>query len=48
MPIKADTWIRQMATQYNMIAPFEPQQVRAINNHKIISYGTSSYGYDVR
>jgi dCTP deaminase len=48
MPIKADTWIRQMAMQNDMIQPFEANQVRENDNHKIISYGTSSYGYDVR
>ncbi len=31
-----------------MIEPFEPGQVRAVDGQKIISYGTSSYGYDVR
>ena len=31
-----------------MIEPFEPQQVRAVNGARVISYGTSSYGYDIR
>ena len=31
-----------------MIEPFEPSQVRQANGHKIVSYGTSSYGYDIR
>ncbi len=31
-----------------MIEPFEPGQVRSVNGEKIVSYGTSSYGYDVR
>ena len=31
-----------------MIEPFAPEQVRAVNGNKIVSYGTSSYGYDVR
>lgn len=48
MTIKSDNWIQQMAIKHNMIEPFEPGQVKSINNHKIISYGTSSYGYDVR
>lgn len=48
MPIKSDKWIRAMAEQYRMIEPFEANQVRYSNSHKIISYGTSSYGYDVR
>lgn len=47
MSIKSDQWIRRMA-QAGMITPFEPQQVRYHGNDKIISYGTSSYGYDVR
>lgn len=48
MGIKSDKWIREMAEKYKMIEPFAPQQVRQTNNQKIISYGTSSYGYDVR
>lgn len=49
MSIKSDRWIRQMAENHGMIEPFEPQQVR-YNQHgeKLVSYGTSSYGYDVR
>jgi deoxycytidine triphosphate deaminase len=37
-----------MAAEHGMIDPFSPQQVRVADGHKIISYGTSSYGYDVR
>ena len=37
-----------MAEQQGMIEPFEPGQVRENDGGKIISYGTSSYGYDVR
>lgn len=48
MGIKADKWIRRMAEEQQMIAPFEPGQVREVNGDKIVSYGTSSYGYDVR
>jgi dCTP deaminase len=48
MGIKADKWIRRMAEQQQMIEPFEPGQVREANGEKIVSYGTSSYGYDVR
>lgn len=48
MSIKSDKWIRRMATEYEMIAPFEPQQVRETSQGKVVSYGTSSYGYDVR
>jgi deoxycytidine triphosphate deaminase len=47
MSIKSDRWIRRMAAQ-GMIEPFEPNQVRSAENGRIISYGTSSYGYDVR
>jgi dCTP deaminase len=46
--IKSDRWIRRMAEGYAMIEPFEPGQVRQVNGHRIVSYGTSSYGYDVR
>jgi dCTP deaminase len=49
MSIKSDKWIRRMAEQHGMIEPFEPRQVRqADGGRKIISYGTSSYGYDIR
>jgi deoxycytidine triphosphate deaminase len=46
--IKSDQWIRRMAAEHKMIEPFEPGQVRQANGHKIVSYGTSSYGYDIR
>jgi dCTP deaminase len=45
--IKSDKWIRRMAEQ-GMISPFEPGQIRYHDDNRIISYGTSSYGYDVR
>jgi dCTP deaminase len=48
MGIKSDRWIRRMAQEYGMIEPFEPGQVRRIDGRPIVSYGTSSYGYDVR
>ena len=48
MSIKSDKWIRRMAEQTGMIEPFEPGQVREVAGQKIISYGTSSYGYDIR
>jgi len=48
MSIKSDRWIRRMAEQ-GMIEPYAAQQVRhAADGHKIVSYGVSSYGYDVR
>jgi len=46
--IKSDQWIRRMAISHHMISPFEPNQIRENAKGKIISYGTSSYGYDVR
>jgi dCTP deaminase len=46
--IKSDRWIRQMAETRGMIEPFEPGQVRLSEGRKVVSYGTSSYGYDVR
>lgn len=48
MSIKSDRWIRRMATGEGMIEPFEPGQVRTVEGQRIVSYGTSSYGYDVR
>ena len=45
--IKNDTWITQMA-QKGMIGPFEPQLVRKVEGLPVISYGLSSYGYDLR
>ncbi|APC91545.1 Deoxycytidine triphosphate deaminase [Francisella sp. MA067296] len=37
-----------MSQEHKMIEPFEAGQVKVVNNQKIVSYGTSSYGYDVR
>lgn len=48
MTIKSGRWIRRMAEEHGMIEPFEPGQVRYVDNKKVISYGTSSYGYDIR
>jgi dCTP deaminase len=48
MSIKADKWIRRMAQEQGMIEPFEAGQVRYDGDRKLVSYGTSSYGYDVR
>lgn len=44
MSIKSDRWIREMATSTGMIEPFEEKQIRT----DVISYGLSSYGYDMR
>ncbi len=48
MSIKSDRWIRRMAAEHGMIEPFEAGQVRAAGDSRMVSYGTSSYGYDVR
>ena len=49
MSIKSDKWIRKMAEEQGMIDPFEAGQVRrGEDGGKVISYGTSSYGYDIR
>ncbi|EKQ69522.1 deoxycytidine triphosphate deaminase [Leptolyngbyaceae cyanobacterium JSC-12] len=45
--IKNDTWIQEMAAK-GMIAPFEPQLVRHLDEIPVISYGLSSFGYDIR
>jgi len=44
MSIKSDKWIKRMAKEHQIIVPFEDQQVR----EGVISYGLSSYGYDIR
>ena len=44
MSIKPDHWIEKMALEQRMIEPFESSQVK----HGVISYGVSSYGYDIR
>jgi len=44
MAIKSDKWIRRQATENKMIEPFSEKQVR----EGVISYGLSSYGYDLR
>jgi len=44
MAIKSDRWIRRMAREHGMIEPYEESQVR----EGVVSYGVSSYGYDMR
>ena len=44
MGLKPDRWIRKMAMEQRMIEPFVDKQVR----QGVISYGVSSYGYDIR
>ena len=49
MTIKSDKWIKKMAQEHQLIEPFTENQVRDANSGtKIISYGVSSFGYDVR
>ena len=48
MTVKSDKWIRRMAEEKGMIDPFEANQIKQNGSDRIISYGTSSYGYDVR
>jgi dCTP deaminase len=50
MSIKSDRWIRRMARDHRMIEPFVDSQVRTAGQEgrKVISYGVSSYGYDMR
>lgn len=50
MSIKSDRWIRRMARDHGMIEPFVDGQVRepATDGNRVISYGVSSYGYDMR
>jgi dCTP deaminase len=48
MSMKSDRWIRKMASGHGMIEPFEAGQVKVVDGRRIVSYGTSSYGYDVR
>ncbi|HRB13667.1 MAG TPA: dCTP deaminase [Vicinamibacteria bacterium] len=44
MSVKSDKWIRRMAKEHRMIEPFSEKQVA----EGLISYGLSSYGYDIR
>ena len=44
MSIKSDKWIKKMSVEHGMINPFEENQV----DKSLISYGLSSYGYDIR
>lgn len=49
MAVCSDQWIRKMAKEHGMIEPFEENQVRYNESgEKLISYGLSSYGYDLR
>ncbi|HEY2344040.1 MAG TPA: dCTP deaminase [Chthoniobacteraceae bacterium] len=48
MGVHADSWIRRMAKEHGMIEPFEDGLVRRTEGGPVISYGLSSYGYDLR
>lgn len=48
MSLQSDRWIRQMSQEHGMIEPFVDGQVRFVQEKKVISYGLSSYGYDLR
>ena len=49
MSLQSDKWITKMAREYGMIEPFVQEQVRFdMHGNKLISYGLSSYGYDLR
>ncbi|HIC22387.1 MAG TPA: dCTP deaminase, partial [Planctomycetes bacterium] len=53
MSVKSDRWIRRMAVEHRMIEPFSSEQVRegideSGQPYRVISYGISSYGYDLR
>ena len=49
MSIQSDRWIKEMADRHRMIEPFEAKQVKLNDRgERLVSYGTSSYGYDVR
>ena len=48
MTVKSDRWIRRMAEESQLIAPFSAQLVREVQGRRIISAGASSYGYDMR
>jgi dCTP deaminase len=48
MSICSDRWIRRMSLEHGMIEPFVEKQVRTTEKDSLISYGLSSYGYDLR
>jgi len=48
MSIRPDSWIIKMSREYGMIKPFEADQVRVVDGRPVISFGVSSYGYDIR
>lgn len=48
MALQPDHWIKEMAEKTEMIEPFVDHLVKNENEKKIVSYGLSSYGYDLR
>lgn len=48
MPVKSDRWIEKVSREQGMIDPFLPELIRQVDGRRIISAGTSSYGYDIR
>lgn len=48
MGLMPDRWIRKMALEQRMIEPFVDAAVSEVDGKKVISYGLSSYGYDIR
>ncbi len=48
MSLQSDRWIRKMAKEKGMIEPFVDHLVREEDGQKIVSYGLSSFGYDLR
>lgn len=48
MTLRSDRWIRHMAINHKMIEPFADRQIREGKGEKLVSFGLSSYGYDLR
>lgn len=48
MSIKSDKWITKQSIDGGMICPFFHKQIKEVKGNKVLSYGVSSYGYDVR
>jgi len=46
--IKHDLWIKEKSLTENLIQPFSDRLIRHVENHGLLSYGLSSYGYDIR
>ncbi len=46
--LMCDRWIKKMAVEHRMIEPFIDRQIRCVDQCKVVSFGLSSYGYDLR